>query len=92
MSALAGEEHVQRVALAEVVAHYDHGVQRGWQVEALLGAGRAMPSDGWEGVDECQALVPVGGQQRAVHQPAVDSARWVVTSVPAVSRERSSST
>ena len=33
------------------------GEERGWQVEALLGAGRAMPSDGWEGVDECQALV-----------------------------------
>ncbi|WP_310963991.1 MobF family relaxase [Nocardioides terrisoli] len=40
-----------------LVANVDHGVQRGWQVEALLGAGRAMPSDGWEGVDECQALV-----------------------------------
>ncbi|WP_278258250.1 hypothetical protein [Nocardioides convexus] len=40
-----------------LVAKVDHGVERGWQVEALLGAGRAMPSDGWEGVDECQALV-----------------------------------
>lgn len=40
-----------------LVANVDHGVQRGWQVEALLGAGRAMPSDGWDGVDECQALV-----------------------------------
>ncbi|MEZ0580186.1 MobF family relaxase [Nocardioides sp. MH1] len=40
-----------------LVSNVDHGVQRGWQVEALLGAGRAMPSDGWEGVDECQALV-----------------------------------
>jgi DNA primase catalytic core len=40
-----------------LVANVDHGLQRGWQVEALLGAGRAMPSDGWEGVDECQALV-----------------------------------
>ncbi len=40
-----------------LVANVDHGVQRGWQVEALLGAGRAMPSDGWDGVDDCQALV-----------------------------------
>ncbi|MGK2875318.1 MAG: AAA family ATPase [Nocardioides sp.] len=40
-----------------LVANVDHGLQRGWQVEALLGAGRALPSDGWEGVDECQALV-----------------------------------
>ncbi|GAA3519159.1 MobF family relaxase [Nocardioides daeguensis] len=40
-----------------LVSNVDHGVQRGWQVDALLGAGRAMPSDGWEGVDECQALV-----------------------------------
>jgi DNA primase catalytic core len=40
-----------------LVSNVDHGVQRGWQVEALLGAGRAMPSDGWDGVDECQALV-----------------------------------
>lgn len=40
-----------------LVSNVDHGLQRGWQVEALLGAGRAMPSDGWDGVDECQALV-----------------------------------
>jgi len=40
-----------------LVSNVDHGLQRGWQLEALLGAGRAMPSDGWEGVDECQALV-----------------------------------
>ncbi len=40
-----------------LVSNIDHGLQRGWQVEALLGAGRALPSDGWEGVDECQALV-----------------------------------
>ncbi|MFC5730898.1 MULTISPECIES: MobF family relaxase [Nocardioides] len=40
-----------------LVSNVDHGLQRGWQVEALLGAGRALPSDGWEGVDECQALV-----------------------------------
>lgn len=40
-----------------LVSNIDHGVQRGWQVDALLGAGRAMPSDGWDGVDECQALV-----------------------------------
>lgn len=40
-----------------LVSNVDHGVQRGWQVDALLGAGRAMPSDGWDGVDECQALV-----------------------------------
>jgi len=40
-----------------LVSNVDHGVQRGWQIEALLGAGRAMPSDGWDGVDECQALV-----------------------------------
>lgn len=40
-----------------LVSNVDHGLQRGWQVQALLGAGRALPSDGWEGVDECQALV-----------------------------------
>lgn len=40
-----------------LVSNVDHGLQRGWQLEALLGAGRAMPSDGWEGVDECQVLV-----------------------------------
>ncbi|MGD9961930.1 MobF family relaxase [Nocardioides sp.] len=40
-----------------LVANVDHGLQRGWQLEALLGAGRALPSDGWDGVDECQALV-----------------------------------
>lgn len=40
-----------------LVSNVDHGLQRGWQVEALLGAGQALPSDGWEGVDECQALV-----------------------------------
>lgn len=36
-----------------LVSNVDHGLQRGWQVKALLGAG----IDGWEGVDECQALV-----------------------------------
>lgn len=36
-----------------LVSNVDHGLQRGWQVKALLGAG----CDGWEGVDECQALV-----------------------------------
>ncbi|WP_082606330.1 MobF family relaxase [Nocardioides sp. Root190] len=47
-----------------LVANVDHGVQRGWQVEALLGAGRAQTdraSDGGDdpldGIDECQALV-----------------------------------
>jgi DNA primase catalytic core len=47
-----------------LVANVDHGLQRGWQVEALLGAGRAQrdaASDAWhdelDGVDECQALV-----------------------------------
>ncbi|UUW88633.1 MobF family relaxase [Pimelobacter simplex] len=47
-----------------LVANVDHGVRRGWQVEALLGAGRAqgdVTSDGWDheldGIDECQALV-----------------------------------
>ena len=40
-----------------LVSNVDHGLQRGWQLEALLGAGRTMPSDGWDGVDECQALV-----------------------------------
>ncbi|MEN8674208.1 MobF family relaxase [Nocardioides sp.] len=40
-----------------LVSNVDHGLQRGWQLEALLGAGRALPSDGWDGVDECQALV-----------------------------------
>jgi DNA primase catalytic core len=40
-----------------LVSNVDHGLQRGWQLLALLGAGQAMPSNGWEGVDECQALV-----------------------------------
>ena len=40
-----------------LVSNVDHGLQRGWQLEELLGAGRALPSDGWDGVDECQALV-----------------------------------
>ena len=40
-----------------LVSNVDHGLQRGWQLEALLGAGRPLPSDGWDGVDECQALV-----------------------------------
>ncbi len=40
-----------------VVSNVDHGLQRGWRLEALLGAGRPLPSDGWDGVDECQALV-----------------------------------
>ncbi|WP_341925243.1 MobF family relaxase [Nocardioides psychrotolerans] len=40
-----------------LVSNVDHGLQRGWQLEALLGAGRALPSDGWDGVDECQAFV-----------------------------------
>ena len=40
-----------------LVSNVDHGLQRGWQVDALLGAGRALPSDSWDGVDECQALV-----------------------------------
>ena len=40
-----------------LVSNIDHGLQRGWHVEALLGAARALPSDGWDGVDECEALV-----------------------------------
>ena len=40
-----------------LVSNVDDGLQRGWQLEALLGAGRPLPSDGWDGVDECQALV-----------------------------------
>ncbi len=47
-----------------LVSNVDHGLQRGWQVEALLGAGRAQrdgASDGWDdaldGLNECQALV-----------------------------------
>lgn len=47
-----------------LVSNIDHGVQRGWQVEALLGAGRAHAGnasdswdDGFDGIDECQALV-----------------------------------
>ena len=40
-----------------LVSNVDHGLQRGWQLEALLGAGRALPSDGWNGFDECQAVV-----------------------------------
>ncbi len=37
-----------------LVSNVDHGLQRGWQLEALLSAGSALPS---HGVDECQALV-----------------------------------
>ena len=44
-----------------LVSNVDHGLQRGWQPEALLGAGRALPSHGWDAppndIDECQALV-----------------------------------
>ena len=37
-----------------LVSNVDHGLQRGWQLEALLSSGSALPSDD---VDECQALV-----------------------------------
>lgn len=44
-----------------LVSNVEHGLQRGWQLEALLGAGRALPTDGWDAhpddIDECQALV-----------------------------------
>jgi DNA primase catalytic core len=44
-----------------LVSNIDHGLQRGWQVEDLLGTGRALPSDAWDAppdeIDECQALV-----------------------------------
>ncbi|MQW77312.1 relaxase domain-containing protein [Nocardioides sp. dk4132] len=40
-----------------LVTNVDHALQRGWQVEALLGASRALPSDGGDDIDECQTLV-----------------------------------
>lgn len=58
---LLGTERAVRIQASTwwpaLVANVDHGLQRGWQLEDLLGAGRPLPSDGWEGVDECQALV-----------------------------------
>ncbi len=58
---LLGAERAARIQASTwwpaLVSNVDHGLQRGWQLEALLGAGRALPSDGWDGVDECQALV-----------------------------------
>ncbi|MDO9494924.1 MAG: toprim domain-containing protein, partial [Nocardioides sp.] len=61
LAALLGPERAASIQASTwwpaLVSNVDHGLQRGWQVEALLGAGRALPSDGWEGVDECQALV-----------------------------------
>ena len=58
---LLGAERAARIQASTwwpaLVSNVDHGLQRGWQLEALLGAGRPLPSDGWDGVDECQALV-----------------------------------
>jgi len=59
---LVGAERTERIQASNwwpaLVSNVDHGLQRGWQLEALLSAGSAMPSDGGEGgVDECQALV-----------------------------------
>jgi DNA primase catalytic core len=58
---LFGAERAARIQASTwwpaLVTNIDHGLQRGWQLEDLLGAGRALPSDGWDGVDECQALV-----------------------------------
>ncbi|MDO9497331.1 MAG: toprim domain-containing protein, partial [Nocardioides sp.] len=55
---LLGDErsaHIQASAWwPALVSNIDHGLQRGWRLEALLSAGSALPSDD---VDECQALV-----------------------------------
>ena len=55
---LLGEERAARIQASAwwpaLVSNIDHGLQRGWQLEALLSAGSALPSDD---VDECQALV-----------------------------------
>jgi len=58
---LFGAERAQRIQASSwwpaLVAGVDHGLQRGWRLEALLSAGSATPTDGDDGVDECQALV-----------------------------------
>ena len=59
---LLGAERAARIQASTwwpaLVSNIDHGLQRGWQLEALLARRvRALPSDGWDGVDECQALV-----------------------------------
>jgi DNA primase catalytic core len=55
---LFGEERAARIQASAwwpaLVSNVDHGLQRGWRLEALLLAGSALPSDD---VDECQALV-----------------------------------
>ena len=55
---LLGDERAARIQASAwwpaLVSNIDHGLQRGWQLEALLSAGSALPSDD---VDECQALV-----------------------------------
>jgi len=55
---LLGEERAARIQASAwwpaLVSNIDHGLQRGWQLEALLSAGSALPSDD---VDECLALV-----------------------------------
>jgi len=58
LAELFGAERAERIHASSwwpaLVANVDHGLQRGWQLEDLLSAGSAMPSDD---VDECQALV-----------------------------------
>ncbi|WP_036490578.1 MobF family relaxase [Nocardioides sp. CF8] len=55
---LLGEERAARIQASAwwpaLISNVDHGLQRGWQLEALLSAGAALPSDD---VDECQVLV-----------------------------------
>ncbi|RHW28463.1 transfer protein Tra [Nocardioides immobilis] len=58
LAELFGVERAARIQASAwwpaLVANVDHGLQRGWQLEQLLAAGRALPTDD---VDECQALV-----------------------------------
>jgi len=49
---LIGAERAQRIQASSwwpaFVANVDHGLQRGWQLEALLSAGSTMPSDDFD--------------------------------------------
>ncbi|KQY57638.1 MobF family relaxase [Nocardioides sp. Root140] len=59
---LVGSDRAQWIQASSwwpaLVSNVDHGLQRGWQLVALLSAGSTLPSDsGDTGVDECQALV-----------------------------------
>ncbi|GAA5122405.1 hypothetical protein GCM10023339_40750 [Alloalcanivorax gelatiniphagus] len=58
---LLGPERAARIQASTwwpaLVTNIDHGLQRGWQLEDLLGADRPLSRNDWEGDDECQAMV-----------------------------------